>query len=704
MLAVILASVTTIANAQSPVPPERTPTDLLRSDVLVDVAWGGFLAGEQQSEDAIPLLIDRLREFREAQGRTESNLRRHLLDALIRLEATVPPALVAALLEGRESTLALILAAREPGRHAAALMRAYDRWSADETSLGVRALAAGNLLCSERARGFAGRLLPTGTLLLTIDVFKAGTGYGGATGGFGAGGGFGDGHVMLPADYPPYPVYALDTRGSDAGHHVRFAPGPRPVFYSREEKPGLPRDDGSRLVGFGSSFGGYSRRECESEWLSVLTGLPLDEVELPLNTRRSYKWRGRQAYIDDAVRERDDLLRCYWRVVTELVESGALERTEASALAREIEVRTVEHRPDVVGPFPPLPPTTVRSPFAGQALEYLRSSDPVEVAWGAFTAGKMGMREAVPTLIDFLRDSSTGDPDVRRFVHHQILDALVLLGARPPPELIAPFLDGPSHVPALLLAARDPERNAVALLESFEHWVFYERFLRLPAAAVGDLLCQVRSKGFAAKLLPSGKVQMTIEVWPPGKALARPGEGVGLTRAETVLRVPSGFPPYPHHALAMAHLERQRPGSLALGPVPVWFNREVLPVEPLDDGTEVVRAMSHDGFLSRRYCELQWLSELTGLEAGELTLPRDGIHDHEWIGPEEYVEVAVRERDELLRRYWRVVSALVESGALDRTEASALTMEIEVRPVERRPDVIGPFPPLPPTTVRSPFK
>jgi hypothetical protein len=324
----------------------------LRSDDAGEVAWGAYVAGRDDMKEAVPLLLDVLRPRPERSGKPWPLVHRSALDALIRLEARVPPGLLEPHLHGRSRLLAFLLAAREPRENGALLLSIFDRDVGKRPQFGITALAAGNLLCANRTPGFAARLMSGIRVSLELTVHDGRPsedliGIGG-----GAGGRFSDGRVDQPEDFPPYALYRLVPVPRRPNGPAALADGPRPVHFTRRERSG-------RTIGFGGLGYRFPRPVCIREWLAAMAETTPKALGLPELRRHVHVWESPDAFLAWAVARRDELQERYWALARRLVKAGALSAREARALTPGIEVTLIDDRKETTDPIPRLPPTTV---------------------------------------------------------------------------------------------------------------------------------------------------------------------------------------------------------------------------------------------------------------------------------------------------------------------------------------------------------
>ncbi|MBV9925434.1 MAG: hypothetical protein JOZ96_10495 [Acidobacteria bacterium] len=204
---------------------------LLESQSNRERAWGAYLAGRDGLEELAPALVRTVADPSLGDGPEESLVRRAALDALIRLDAKVPPETLRALPQGFADE-ALILLASAPEENAAALLDKFAEM-AGEGGADLHWLAVGNLLAGVKARGFAGLLLKDLKVEADVAVLdRDGDVHFGGNGGGGCGC---CGFYVSPEGFPPVGYYVLT--GLAGRGLVVLAPGKHPVFYRRLERP-----------------------------------------------------------------------------------------------------------------------------------------------------------------------------------------------------------------------------------------------------------------------------------------------------------------------------------------------------------------------------------------------------------------------------------------------------------------------------------
>lgn len=200
-------------------------------------------------------------------------------------------------------------------------------------------------------------------------------------------------------------------------------------------------------------------------------------------------------------------------------------------------------------------------------LERIASADKLEVMWGAYLAGRLGVVEASPSLVSAL-DRFRG-----RRTRNYVLDALALLGAEAPQNALTTH-----DAASLAIALNEPAVHADFLRDA---WLLYVSDLGYAPRyrALANALLSVRDAAFVYELLKRLSAQVRIDVtssddqWVSGRGGSyRSNCGIALFIDEEV-----AYPPVPtwtfvdadhtHHEDARA-LVRSFPG-----PRPGWLER-----------------------------------------------------------------------------------------------------------------------------------
>jgi len=260
----------------------------LRSDEPEAVAQAAFEAGGlYRSRTAlIPNLLTALKHDKRSEASHGSRVVKHLLDALIRLDAKVPMAVLRPLEEPVDTaTEALVLATRN-GRAADPLLRRAVKRAIDGREIGVAGIAAGNLLAAAKDKHLCPLFLPHLRPSVSITVFDHDRLGGGSTS---VGSCTGCARCKIPKGFPPAVWYELSFAGRDRQRSLVAKGAVESVWYVRHEE--------SRR----EFFGCHSRRERDATrvgfgWIATMLGVRLEDLQLKPRLYRSHRWSTPDAY------------------------------------------------------------------------------------------------------------------------------------------------------------------------------------------------------------------------------------------------------------------------------------------------------------------------------------------------------------------------------------------------------------------------
>ena len=363
-LPLLLGSFAADAAAQDE--PRSTTAEPTDADVLGrlsrvdprDVAWGARLAGQRGLQDAVPRLLDVIEgratiayDDADADADQERHVRNHVLDALIRLHARLPADSPAFETLGHRRAESLIFLSRDPQAHSAKLVRVFAESSGKD--MDAAQVAAGNLLATAPASGFAAELLQHLPLSLRIRVRDAGSTDRRRGGRRNLSSGRGSGIARIPAGFPPLVYYDLTfTRPERAGvEWIEIARGSQSVCAVRREV------EEGRICCW-PELSRWAAPLCET-WLSqVLTGGP-DGLEFRRRRSESIDWVDGESYVRDVAPARDALLTTWYALVRRCFDAKLVSRDEALAAKPTLTVTVDDTRADQTVALPELPETAV---------------------------------------------------------------------------------------------------------------------------------------------------------------------------------------------------------------------------------------------------------------------------------------------------------------------------------------------------------
>ena len=305
------------------------------------------------------------------------------------------------------------------------------------------------------------------------------------------------------------------------------------------------------------------------------------------------------------------------------------------------------------------------NPEEDSSVGDLDSTDPREVSWAAYRAGKRGSRDRVSALRAALRAWTFRDNEEARVVCRFLLDALVDLGADVPGDELVPHLAKSRLVPSLVLLAKGGWYRDRVLLDLFES-DRAERDSDLWLAC-GNLLAAHRVEGFAAELLREQEFTLEVTVrddqsdgWNTAVGMGG-GAGCGFGRAPWV-----GFPPFPIYDLS--RFPREGSVLFAPGPEPVYYGRKYRDGRPW--------SVSGTPYLPERAAGKVRLAWLAGLAQMESRLEVHTEFTVQYRDDGQFVQEVANVRTDLASMYGQLIDGLIGRGSLTWMEAASVPMKL----------------------------
>jgi hypothetical protein len=305
----------------------RSVAERLQSTRATTVAWAAHTAACLGLPGHTRPLLASLQAWKDRPGAEADIVRLHLLDALVQLDAKVPDTLLLPHVRDITEVPAFILLAREPQQNERDLLALFSAppVHADHDMIWM---AAGDLLCAQKAPGFAAALLQQSEFTLMVDVYvrRFNICLGHRFRGPGE-------HRRRLQDMPPVPVYNLG-RYSFLTHRIT-------------ESVGWCRETSTDGYDYCSSEHDFGSVMCHM-WLEQLGGGEFAQVtqycELEFTTEA--------AYIAAVQSARREFLARQHKLVEALVAGKVLTEDEASRSSLSMKVLVVDYRS---GSAPALP-------------------------------------------------------------------------------------------------------------------------------------------------------------------------------------------------------------------------------------------------------------------------------------------------------------------------------------------------------------
>jgi hypothetical protein len=334
----------------------RTADDLgraLASESATEVAAAAAAARTTTHKQLVSRLQKTLRAWSTDRGPDSNRVRLHLLDALIAQRARLPAAELLPLLEDPLTNMpAFILLCLEPQQNQAELLGMFRElkpgtcgWQEPSE---IQRLALGNLLCRQKAPGFAALLWQQARFDLQVTVRGPGL-----SSDFLSFELYASKVEEVAAGFPPEPVYWLqrcvttDIGPKPEGAIDLLAPGTQAVEFLRAEK-----EQGA--VGTGAGLALFVANGDESiAWLETMAGCRLGSGEDPRRVVLDFTMPA--AFVSDVVAARQRLTRARRDLRVALLAAGALTTEEASVADPVVEVIVADNRSDMKTPLPAIP-------------------------------------------------------------------------------------------------------------------------------------------------------------------------------------------------------------------------------------------------------------------------------------------------------------------------------------------------------------
>lgn len=322
------------------------------------------------------------------------------------------------------------------------------------------------------------------------------------------------------------------------------------------------------------------------------------------------------------------------------------------------------------------------------ANAWLRSDDPLRIAWGAWLARQDHQTGLVPLLVKKVMEyqpstkESTLD-SVQRDRHDAllvVLDALIEFGATVPVDE-ARKLYPEFAAQSMVLLVRSPDDPRLALFD-----IFHNARANWTWLAAGNVLVKSRPLGFTTLLLSRFTQHMTVSVHDPGFGS---GYGGGGSECGFSARAPkSGWPPVGLYLLTQfpETFSYYNATFLVGGDTPVYYWRVAL--GNYDNPSENPGAC-HDG--NRDEYRAQYLNRM-------MRNPRINLNPYPqvsitWKGEVNYRQELVAAVEEQRTVFHRVLASLRDSDrGLTLAEVETLKPRIEVKILDERHDRSTPLP------------
>ena len=316
---------------------------------------------------------------------------------------------------------------------------------------------------------------------------------------------------------------------------------------------------------------------------------------------------------------------------------------------------------------------------ADSIARQLSANDPKSVAWGGYLAGEHRVRAAVPHLIAAL-DSSRLRQAGREWkaARFAVLDALILLDAQPPADLLVRYYK--EHREQVLILLSEPRAGRDDILLKL-----LKRESGLPWYAIAGLLLETRAAGFGAGLIEGLRLRLDVSV-VDGESRYYRGIGAGGGACHYGIYPAPGFPPIATYSLWNGAVRGAT--ILAEGPHPVYYTRKSSPADWVPGGgvSFMIQGPSADDRLEYINKLLQHWLPIKGVE--EITLNWSTAAQMQ----QQVRKEATAHRNDVASRFKQMLNLAIAAKVLNAEEALHLAPAIDVRVLDQRRDTSIPLP------------
>jgi hypothetical protein len=268
---------------------EQRAQELLNSTHWVEKAWGTFIAGRLHSQRLQERLIEEFRDAVPLRNAAPSSEERAfvdtLFDAAIVGEVAIPSTLLQPFAENWIAPVLILLSRNKDSEGMLLAFRA-------DTSRDMVWLTANNLLSGMKSQRWYSSIWKEINITHKFTVVDSEdlSGFGGAAGGVSCG----DGVALMPRDFPPVGLYALEDHGGRG--RVVIAEGPTATYYHRTVVPT------NAQVGIGSCTGQLDRAAARIGYLAQLGLEPAEKAEQQFHAVTQVSYTSSDAFLREAER------------------------------------------------------------------------------------------------------------------------------------------------------------------------------------------------------------------------------------------------------------------------------------------------------------------------------------------------------------------------------------------------------------------
>jgi hypothetical protein len=321
---------------------------------------------------------------------------------------------------------------------------------------------------------------------------------------------------------------------------------------------------------------------------------------------------------------------------------------------------------------------------ASLAKNWLKGSDPLQVAWGAFIVRQDKLDELTPLLLEQMRayeavssrDGSYVEPadQDRHDAMLVVLDALIEMGKEKevPVEQSKKLYSEFTFQSLILLIHSNDDARLSVLLDVFRT----ERFAAAWLAA-GNVLVEKPQPGFAADLLAKHTRHLAIRVID-SKSGVGPGFGQGCC-GDAIAKQKTGWPKVGRYNLTMTPDQTQlKQVLLSPGQHPVYYQRYESPYFSGGGSCDCAINENRDAYRAEYLKQLLTPNRKKDMDTSPVT-----IHWRSASDLQTRVDLTIQQQRDA---FSRVVADLANSGLLTLEESAELKPRMEVTLIDNRTD------------------
>lgn len=314
----------------------------LKSYENAQVAWGAHLAAKDGFKELVPDLRKTLVNLEKNSTGTTRYASMALLDAVIQLDAKLPPGEIEPWLTGHTLPAAMVLMAKDPKKYDELLLDLFDIHSKDRWH-SFHWLAAGNQLVQIKSRKIAPRILAGLDVSVSVSLYDAGSNMEqNHMIGPGFGGGFRSGRwLKIPKNYPPVPLYRLEKQSLPKARLL--AQGPKPIYYRRLL---------SKRYRVRSTYTHEDLPRRKLEWICALLDIKISTQPFQLWDGARINWQDGDAYARKIEAERTKVEGAFRSLINRLQGKGMVTKEQVSGVNPSVSIQVFDHRQKDRTPLP----------------------------------------------------------------------------------------------------------------------------------------------------------------------------------------------------------------------------------------------------------------------------------------------------------------------------------------------------------------